>query len=123
MKMRRFLQRRVLGNNKGFTLLELLAVIALIGILAGLIVPRIASSQSDAKSKTVEANVQMLQAAVERYYYDKGSYPTDDGDESWIDDLAPYIGTDPAKIKATGTYSLESNTKDGVIVVTVKGTP
>lgn len=112
MKMRRFLKGRVLGNNKGFTLLELLAVIALIGILAGLIVPRIASSQSDAKSKTVEANVQMLQSAVERYYFDNGKYPNDSITD-WIGELynKNYISTDPAKIKATGSYSLSTEGK------------
>ncbi|KKM09443.1 hypothetical protein SY88_18795 [Clostridiales bacterium PH28_bin88] len=110
--MRRFLKCRVLGNDKGFTLLELLAVIALIGILAGLIVPRIATSQSDAKSKTVEANVQMLQAAVERYYFEKGSYPTGSG-EDWIDDLSSYISTTPDKIKATGTYTLTDGKVSG----------
>ncbi|MBC7325514.1 MAG: prepilin-type N-terminal cleavage/methylation domain-containing protein [Moorella sp. (in: Bacteria)] len=119
MKMRRFLRRRVLGNNKGFTLLELLAVIALIGILAGLVVPRVASSQSDAKSKTVEANVQMLQAAVERYHFDNGSYPSG-SDEEWIDELHPdYISADPDKIKDSGNYSLSA---DGVVSGT-RGTP
>ncbi|WP_258358936.1 competence type IV pilus major pilin ComGC [Moorella sulfitireducens (nom. illeg.)] len=110
MKMRRFLRCRVLGNNKGFTLLELLAVIALIGILAGLVVPRVASSRDEATQKTIEANVQMLQAAVERYHFDNGKYPND-GITDWIGELynKNYISTNPSKIKDSDNYILSTN--------------
>ena len=59
--------RRLMKNEKGFTLIELLVVIAILGILAGVAVPRVINATSNAKSKRDEANLAMLQSAVERY--------------------------------------------------------
>ncbi|MBO8171963.1 MAG: prepilin-type N-terminal cleavage/methylation domain-containing protein [Bacillaceae bacterium] len=75
----RQLRKRISGNENGFTLIELLVVFAILGLLAMIIVPRITTSLDTTRVTTDEANTKLLQSAVERYYFDHGSYPTSDG--------------------------------------------
>ncbi len=60
----------------GFSLLELLAVVALIGIIASLLVARVADSTSLAKVKSCWHNRMDLNSAIERYGVVNGSYPS-----------------------------------------------
>ncbi|MEN6462153.1 MAG: prepilin-type N-terminal cleavage/methylation domain-containing protein [Syntrophomonas sp.] len=53
------------GNQKGFTLIELIMVMALLAILAGLAVPRFTSVLTNANEKANAANLKMLQDAVD----------------------------------------------------------
>jgi general secretion pathway protein G/type IV pilus assembly protein PilA len=71
--------KKALKGQRGFTLIELLIVIAIIAILAGLIIPRVMTSLNDADENTTEANVKLVQSAVERYYVDHKSYPASNG--------------------------------------------
>lgn len=71
--------KKRLKQQKGFTLIELLIVIAIIAVLAVIIIPRVTSSLDKAKETTKEANIKLVQSAVERYYFDTGNYPTSDG--------------------------------------------
>lgn len=83
-------QRRRERNEAGFTFLEVMAVVAVIAILAILIVPRILASLDKAKASTDASNVNMLQNAVERYRFEKGSLPNNLSDlvtEGYIDHL------------------------------------
>lgn len=67
----------MLGRKKvtGFTLLEVLAVVAIIGILSALIIPRVANSVDEARLNTCEANIKYLEGLLERYKLAKGEYP------------------------------------------------
>jgi prepilin-type N-terminal cleavage/methylation domain-containing protein len=62
-------------NNSGFTLIEMLIVVILLGILAMLIIPQVGVSTEDAKLNTLQTNVQGLRNAVELYYAQHGEYP------------------------------------------------
>lgn len=61
--------------RKGFTLLELLAVVVILGIIALVIVPRISFSSTSAKKNACYQNKATINSAVERYYFDNGAFP------------------------------------------------
>jgi prepilin-type N-terminal cleavage/methylation domain-containing protein len=67
-------------RDRGFTLLEMLAVITLIGILAVIIVPRISVQGWTAKGKVCDQYVSDINDAIERYYFENGAFPTTVGD-------------------------------------------
>ena len=64
-----------LRKRKGFSLMELLAVVTILGIIAAIIVPRVAVSSDTAKAKVNSHNKATINAAVERWYVEKGAWP------------------------------------------------
>lgn len=64
------------SRARGFTLLELLVVVVIIGLLAGLVAPRYFDSVSKSKSKIAKAQVESLDKALDQYRLDVGGYPT-----------------------------------------------
>jgi len=64
------------SHTRGFTLLELLVVVVIIGLLAGLVAPRYFDSVSKSKSKIAKAQIESLDKALDQYRLDVGSYPT-----------------------------------------------
>lgn len=65
-----------LKNKKGFTLIEILIVIIVLGILAMIIVPQITVSTDDAKVSTLQTSLGALRSALEIYYAQHGNkYP------------------------------------------------
>lgn len=62
----------------GFTLLELLVVVVIIGLLAGLVVPRYFDTLEKSKSKIVRAQLDAFDKALEQYRLDVGTLPTDE---------------------------------------------
>ncbi|TCS79047.1 type II secretion system protein [Tepidibacillus fermentans] len=73
--MTRSLFRKQLSNQRGVTLIELLAVIVILGIIAAVAVPAVLSNIDDSKSKSDAANLQIINDAIERYQVINGSYP------------------------------------------------
>ncbi|MDP1956264.1 MAG: type II secretion system major pseudopilin GspG [Polaromonas sp.] len=61
---------------RGFTLLELLVVVVIIGLLAGLVAPRYFDSVSKSKAKIAQAQIESLDKALDQYRLDVGSYPS-----------------------------------------------
>jgi general secretion pathway protein G len=64
------------ANQKGFTLIELMVVIVILGILAGLIVPRIMGRPEEAKQLKAKMQIESIGTALKLYKLDMGSYPT-----------------------------------------------
>jgi len=62
----------------GFTLLELLIVVVILGILAAVVIPRYLVSAADAKKNSCAQNVASINTQVERWYFEKGSWPKTD---------------------------------------------
>ena len=69
---------RCLSKRKGFSLIELLAMVTILGIIAAIIVPRLAVSSDTAKAKLHNHNKATVNAAVERWYLEKGTWPAND---------------------------------------------
>lgn len=73
-------QKVTLSAEKGFTLIELMIVIAVIGILAAIALPRFGSVKSTANQARAESEMKNIQTALEMYYSKHEAYP-DTGEE------------------------------------------
>ena len=97
-------------NQKGFTLIELMIVVAIIGILAAVAIPKFAEMMERSRDGATKGNIGALKSAVSIYYGDhEGSYPTDltatyVGSTSW-NFIAKYIDNIPA-VKSQGGNKL-----------------
>ena len=73
-------------GNLGFTLIELMVVIVILGILAGLIVPRIMGRPEEAKQLKAKIQIESLETALKLYRLDTGMYPdTEQGLQALIE--------------------------------------
>lgn len=77
----------------GFTLLELLIVVVILGILAAIVIPRFTVSASDAKKNSCAQNVANINTQVERWYFEKGAWPKTD-----LTDIGADTGYFPSSI-------------------------
>ena len=66
---------KFMKNKKGFTLIELVVVVAILGVLALLIVPNVTNRISEAKEAVLEANIKVINNAIKMYYAEQGDYP------------------------------------------------
>lgn len=64
------------SRASGFTLLEMLVVLVIIGMLAALVGPRLFSRVDQSKVQSAQAQIKMLRGAVEGLRLDIGRYPT-----------------------------------------------
>jgi general secretion pathway protein G len=72
------LRKRRCGNGEGFTLIELMIVIVIIGILATLLIPRIMERPEEARRVKAKMDIEAIVSALKLYKIDCGSYPTTD---------------------------------------------
>jgi general secretion pathway protein G len=68
--------RRRLSGERGFTLVELLVVIAMITILAAMAVVQYRNSVQRTQEATLKTNLFRMRDAIDQYYADKGKYPS-----------------------------------------------
>lgn len=76
--MRALSFNRLRARRHGFTLVELLVTITIIGILATIVAVRYSGIQEEARDSQREADVAKIMNALEKYYDDHGEYPSND---------------------------------------------
>ena len=67
------LERR---GERGFTLVEMLVVLAIIGLLVGFVGPRVLNYLSDSKIRVARMQIEGFSAALDLFYLDNGGYPS-----------------------------------------------
>lgn len=65
-------------RSDGFTLIEIMVVVVILGILAATIIPQFMGTTHDAKVSTAKANIAELESALERFYIHMDRHPTSD---------------------------------------------
>jgi len=75
----------LLRNNVGFTLIELMVVIIILGLLAAIVMPRVVGETDRARYEQAKVQMRILEDAVKRYKLDNGVYPsTEQGLDSLV---------------------------------------
>jgi general secretion pathway protein G len=69
-------RRAARHGEQGFTLIEILVVITIIGLIMGLVGPRVLNYLSEAKSKAAKIQIESFASALDLYFLDTGRYPT-----------------------------------------------
>lgn len=68
--------RRYLGNNEGFTLVELIVVMVILGMLAALVFPKLLPKVGKGKQSAAKTQIELLGQALDQFRLDTGRYPT-----------------------------------------------
>ena len=107
MKIRKNNTRKT--RRLGFSLLELLAVVTILGIIAVVVIPRITVSANTAKTNAHSQNKSEINSAVERWYFEKGTWPANDLSDIKVDPLYFPNGL-PANPVSGAAYTLDGTT-------------
>lgn len=91
-------ERRQDPGQQGFTLVEMLVVIAIIGLIMGLIGPRVLNYLSESKVKAAKIQLQSFGSALDLFYLDAGRFP------SAAEGLAALVRRTPGTAAWNGPY-------------------
>jgi general secretion pathway protein G len=98
--MTKILRRR--RSDEGFTLLEMLVVLAIMGLLAAIIAPQVLKYVGTSRTKTAQVQVQNVVAALDLYQLDVGRYPSQE------EGLAAVVTAPPNAAGWNGPYLAKS---------------
>src|SRR4030095_17057146 len=113
-------------KQKGYTLIELLIVLAIIGLLVSVALPRFREAHQRAKEAVLKENLFTLRQTIDQYHHDKGKYPSSisalvqegylrkmpmdpiaQSDSSWIE-VPEELGDNPAPTAQAGIWDVKS---------------
>ncbi|TAL26436.1 MAG: type II secretion system protein GspG [Nitrospirae bacterium] len=124
-------KKKYLKNHRGFTLIELLVVIVILGLLAGIVMPKYLAREKKGRQAAAKTQIELLGQALDQFRLDTGRYPntsegltalmTNPGGENWDGPYLkkavpndpwgkPYIYQSPG---SHGDYDISSNGADG----------
>jgi general secretion pathway protein G len=96
-------QTRVLADSSGFTLIEIMVVIIILGLLATLVIPNITGYTEKAKREKARADIASLEGALELFRADNGFFPvTEQGLDALV--VKPATGRIPQKWMEGGYF-------------------
>ena len=76
--MNKHFYSKIRADTKGFTLIEIMVVVVILGILAAVVVPRVMDRPEQARITATMNNIRALQSALDMYKLDNYQYPTTD---------------------------------------------
>ena len=94
-------------NERGFTLIEMMIVVAIIAILVAILVPNFMRARAQAQTAACEANLKEIATALELYQTDHQTYPSATSADvtSAEANIGPYLRQTPIDpVAPTGTY-------------------
>ena len=95
------MNRSRLRDKKGFTLIEIMVVVVILGVLAAIIVPKFLGRPDEAKVTKAKVDIKSLEEALGLFKLDNGFYPsTEQGLKALVE--KPEIGRIPEKFQAGG---------------------
>jgi general secretion pathway protein G len=98
-------------GNSGFTFIELMVVIVILGILAMVIAPNFMDAPDEARQSKARMDIKSIEAAIKLYKLDNGTYPsTEQGIEALV--KAPETGILPKKWRKGGYLEKRNVPKD-----------
>ena len=81
-----------MGARRGFTMLELVIVVAIIAVIAAIAIPRMSSAAAGSRASALKADLRLVQGAIEMYIAEHGGlHPAQQGDGSVDPDGAAFV--------------------------------
>jgi general secretion pathway protein G len=71
-------KENIMKNIKGFTLIEIMVVVIILGLLAGIVLPKILGREEEAKVSAAKVQIKSIESALDGFKLDNGFYPTTD---------------------------------------------
>ena len=119
---------RTPSTRSGFTLIEILIVVVILGILAAVIIPQFTNAADDASVSSARTQLQTMRSQIELYRAQRGAYPTANGaiagsdqdsngaQNQWDDLIAgSYMRSSPGCYLGTEPASSRQHPRQGVI--------
>ena len=108
--MKKYLNRIRNLSSKGFTLIELMVVMVIIGLLAATVVPKFFGQVDKAMQQDAQAQIELLGQALDLYRLEKHKYPTSD---EGLDAIKSYLKKSIPKDPWGNDFIYESPGKEG----------